>query len=257
MLQFTDLVSQKRANIYLFVLSCIKYKERERERDERTSIYHSSKGIPTIATYPNHSLLQAFQAERPFTSASQNFETMDSHTVDGRNPAPVDMVNIPLLTGFHTCWVVQNFFHQQYFSEFSFPNLQHWILELLGHWEGNPETVVHSASAMATDLLWQSILTGEQILTRQKLTYPLKHDGWKTNFPFEMVPFLQDMSIVRWGGSYQTSTFFHAFAKRTQRRFTSWWFRPLWKILVKLHHFSNYWLKIKNYLKPPPSHGWL
>ena len=27
-------------------------------------------------------------------------------TVDGRNPAPVDMVNIPLFTGFHTCWVV-------------------------------------------------------------------------------------------------------------------------------------------------------
>ena len=27
-------------------------------------------------------------------------------TVDGRNPAPVDIVNIPLFTGFHTCWVV-------------------------------------------------------------------------------------------------------------------------------------------------------
>ena len=27
-------------------------------------------------------------------------------TVDGRNPAPVDMVNIPLITGFHTCQVV-------------------------------------------------------------------------------------------------------------------------------------------------------
>ena len=24
------------------------------------------------------------------------------HTVDGRNPAPVDMVDIPLFTGFHT-----------------------------------------------------------------------------------------------------------------------------------------------------------
>ena len=28
------------------------------------------------------------------------------HTVDGRNPAPVDMVNIPLFTSFHACWVV-------------------------------------------------------------------------------------------------------------------------------------------------------
>ena len=35
-------------------------------------------------------------------------------TVDGRNPAPVDMVNIPLFTRLHTCWVVQDFFQQYY-----------------------------------------------------------------------------------------------------------------------------------------------
>ena len=35
-------------------------------------------------------------------------------TVDGRNPAPVDMVKIPLFTGFYTSQVVQDFFHQQY-----------------------------------------------------------------------------------------------------------------------------------------------
>ena len=35
-------------------------------------------------------------------------------TVDGKNPAPVDVVNIPLLTRFHACWVVQYFFHQPY-----------------------------------------------------------------------------------------------------------------------------------------------
>ena len=33
-----------------------------------------------------------------------------------KNPAPVDMVNIPLFAGFHTCQVVQDFFHQQYDS---------------------------------------------------------------------------------------------------------------------------------------------
>ena len=38
----------------------------------------------------------------------------DNHTVDGRNRAPVDMVNIPSLIGFHTSQVVQDFFHQQY-----------------------------------------------------------------------------------------------------------------------------------------------
>ncbi len=35
-------------------------------------------------------------------------------TVDGWNPAPVDMVNIPLFIGFHTSQVVQDFSHQQY-----------------------------------------------------------------------------------------------------------------------------------------------
>ncbi len=36
------------------------------------------------------------------------------NTVDGRNAAPVDMVNIPLFTRFYTSQVVQDFFHQQY-----------------------------------------------------------------------------------------------------------------------------------------------
>ena len=38
-----------------------------------------------------------------------------THTVDGRSPAPVDMVNIPLFTGFYTFqgWS-PDFFHQQY-----------------------------------------------------------------------------------------------------------------------------------------------
>ncbi len=34
--------------------------------------------------------------------------------VDGRIPAPVDRQFIPLITGFYTCQVVQDFFHQQY-----------------------------------------------------------------------------------------------------------------------------------------------
>ena len=35
------------------------------------------------------------------------------HTVDGRNPASVDMVNIPFFTRFYTSQVVQDIFHQQ------------------------------------------------------------------------------------------------------------------------------------------------
>jgi len=37
-------------------------------------------------------------------------------TLDGRNPAPVDMVNIPLFSWFYTSQVVQDFFHQQFNS---------------------------------------------------------------------------------------------------------------------------------------------
>ena len=41
-------------------------------------------------------------------------------TVDARNPAPVDMVNSPLFTGFYTSQVVVwDFFHQQYHWTFS------------------------------------------------------------------------------------------------------------------------------------------
>jgi len=38
---------------------------------------------------------------------------MINHTVDGKNPAPVGMENIPLFTRSHTSQVVQDFFHQQ------------------------------------------------------------------------------------------------------------------------------------------------
>ena len=36
------------------------------------------------------------------------------NTVDGRNPAPVDVVDIPVFIGFYTSQVVQDFFHRQY-----------------------------------------------------------------------------------------------------------------------------------------------
>ena len=48
-----------------------------------------------------------------------NIEKYMDPTVDGQNPAPVDMVNIPLFTGFHTSQVVQDFLHQQYWNTFS------------------------------------------------------------------------------------------------------------------------------------------
>ena len=49
-----------------------------------------------------------------YTSSSHGSYRIYNTTVDGTNPAPVDMVNNPLFAGFHTCKVVQDFFHQQY-----------------------------------------------------------------------------------------------------------------------------------------------
>ena len=40
--------------------------------------------------------------------------SFEEGTVDGRNPASNDMVNISLFKRFYTCQVVQGFFHQQY-----------------------------------------------------------------------------------------------------------------------------------------------
>ena len=40
-------------------------------------------------------------------------QTYACTTVDGQNPAPVDIIHIPLFTGFHTSQVVQDFLHQQ------------------------------------------------------------------------------------------------------------------------------------------------
>ena len=44
-------------------------------------------------------------------------KSVSKYSVDGRNPALVDMVNILLITGFDTSQVVQDFFHQQYYQQ--------------------------------------------------------------------------------------------------------------------------------------------
>ena len=43
-------------------------------------------------------------------------------TVDGRNPAPVDVVDIPEIIMFYTSQVVQDFFHQQYHGIWYLPS---------------------------------------------------------------------------------------------------------------------------------------
>ena len=58
-------------------------------------------------------------------------------TVDGRNPAPVDKWFIQLVTWFHTCQLVQDFFHEQY--ELSFMGFGIYTPDLLGASSGEPQ----------------------------------------------------------------------------------------------------------------------
>ena len=64
------------------------------------------------------------QTSSKLSEKHKNQETRLDHenTVDGRNPAPVDMVNIAVFTGFYTSQLVQDFFHQQYHFVSGFPN---------------------------------------------------------------------------------------------------------------------------------------
>ena len=50
------------------------------------------------------------------------------HTVDGRNPAPVDIWFIPLLLGFQPSKVVQDFFHPQYVVS---GGLEHFLFSII------------------------------------------------------------------------------------------------------------------------------
>jgi len=52
--------------------------------------------------------MAAWRADQRFTGRSIE------HTVDGRNPAPVDGWFIPLFIGFQPSKVMQDFFHPQY-----------------------------------------------------------------------------------------------------------------------------------------------
>ena len=49
--------------------------------------------------------------------AANHFSLYSRHTVDGRNPAPVDRWFIPLFIGLQPSKVVQDFFHPQYLSK--------------------------------------------------------------------------------------------------------------------------------------------
>ena len=59
-------------------------------------------------------------------------------TVDGRNPAPVGMANIPLFTGFHTCWVLSRIS--------SINSMVILVLAWMSIWDLNPQAILESQS---------------------------------------------------------------------------------------------------------------
>ena len=44
----------------------------------------------------------------------------------------------------------------------------------------------------------------------------------------------------------------HSKSDIVNKKMSSWWFQPSWKLLVKLDHFPKYGGKLNNNLKPPP-----
>jgi len=58
----------------------------------------------------DHLRYQTENHPSPFAPFLCSQHLMTLQIVDGRNPAPVDMVNITLFTGFYTSQVVQDFF---------------------------------------------------------------------------------------------------------------------------------------------------
>ena len=73
---------------------------------------HSGTWVPWKKTPWHLSLLAPSLRVRVVSEETLIFA---DDTVDGRNPAPVDMENLPWFIGFYTSQVVQDFFHQQYF----------------------------------------------------------------------------------------------------------------------------------------------
>ena len=91
------------------------------------TIYNRLLALPTVSTSP-----LTFWV-------SPNKKHVASHTVDGRNPAPVDMVNFLLFTGFYTSkrWLALGFLNHQPTVFFFFSakqvggvGLQCWRLQL-------------------------------------------------------------------------------------------------------------------------------
>ena len=89
-------------------------------------------------------------------------------------------------------------------------------------------------SKLANNMIWFSFSVGVyfsrasqfQPLSTRSSTWPLKNDGWKTTFLLGFGNF-SELLLLNLGRV--------VFGTRK----TSWWFQPIWQILVKLDHFPR------------------
>ena len=125
------------------------------------------------------------------------FQLCSNHvpTVDGRNPAPVYMVNIPLFTRFHACWVVQDFFHQQYHLP-KITKTTHWV------WHYKSQLSLVSLPE-ATSLNCQPTARKQTYKCSQKNYIPsrkLTSRNWKWMVGI-LVSFIRPyQTLISWGG---------------------------------------------------------
>ena len=107
------------------------------------------------------------------------------HTVDGRKPAPVDMVNIPLFIGFFTSQVVSRIFSINS-SNSIYPPKKQWIFRLF---RARTEFSVLEKKWMLRNF------TTAQVRDSRKLRCQ-KIDGWKMHFLLKMSPFFWGHSFI-------------------------------------------------------------
>ena len=144
---YTDvLVANCRMSLICSSLDCLDGKIDPIE-NLKPRFFETSRDDPHFwATWMEHQVISIY---RIFGMNDAKGEQLYNHpgvtdTVDGQNPAPPRMMNIPLFIGFSPSQVVQDFFHQQisrFYDSFFFcpgPVFHAWRLSL-GLWESGSQ----------------------------------------------------------------------------------------------------------------------
>ncbi len=132
-----------------------------------------------------------------------------------KNIAPVDMGNIPLFTGFHTCQVVQDFFHQQFISYETWPEyFMNWASGHISGWLTPPSSQCHQVTMSAPTkpgvkeairFATSSVFKSSCKVMGFKWTMKIFSRSWVAIFWF----FFGCFSVNAWSMGCQWSSIFH------------------------------------------------